>query len=165
MECLLLTLGWVFDPNLFIKNNEQKLVYKIRNKFTDKTEDKRVSTVILKMDKNNQYDNAITKPLPIGCIKKEPYTPTIRELCLLLSRISHLDSIGHLLVVDIEFDAERATEKELFFKEFYTPLFEKQKVSPARDRSAYQLFDAIRLKDNSVLNNCKCTAKTHSRMD
>ena len=77
------------------------------------------------MDENNQYGNAMTKPLPIGCIKKEPSTPSIRERCLLLSGFSHLDPIGHLFVVDTEFNFERATEKELFFNEIYTPLFEK----------------------------------------
>ena len=29
-------------------------------------EDKRVVTKILKIDENNQYDNAMTKPLPTG---------------------------------------------------------------------------------------------------
>ena len=119
------------------------------------------------MDENNQYGNAMTKPLPIGCIKKEPSTPTpsIRKLCLLLSGLSHLDPIGHLFVVDIEFDFERATEKEFFLNKMYTPLFEKKKVLPTRDRSVFQLFDAIRMKDNATLNNYKCTAKTHSAMD
>ena len=74
------------------------------------------------MDENNQYVNAMTNPLPIDCIKKEPQTPNIRELSLLLSGLSHLDTIGHLFVVDLEFDVERANnEKELFFKEIYTP--------------------------------------------
>ena len=31
---------------------------------------KRVSTKIIKMDKINQYGQAMTKPLPYGCIKK-----------------------------------------------------------------------------------------------
>ena len=35
-----------FDTNVFIKDKEQKLVYKIRNKSTDEMEDKRVSAVI-----------------------------------------------------------------------------------------------------------------------
>ena len=39
-----------FDTNIFIKVKEQKLVYKIQNKNTNEIEDKRVSTVILKMD-------------------------------------------------------------------------------------------------------------------
>ena len=142
-----------FDSNIFIKGKQQKLVYKIKSKTTNEIENKRVSTVILKMDENNQYGNAMTKPLPIGCIKKEPQTPNIRELFLLLSGLSHTDKIGHLFVVDLEFDVERATEKELFFNEIYSPLFEKKKVLPARDRSMFQLFDAIRLRNNAVLNN------------
>ena len=103
-----------FDTNIFIKGKEQKLVYKIRNREKNEREDKRVSAVIFIMDGNNQHGNALTKPLPIGCIKKEPSTPSIRELCLLLSGLSHLDPIGHLFVVDIEFDFERATEKSFF---------------------------------------------------
>ena len=59
-----------FDSNLFIKNNNQKLVYKIKNKETNQIENIRISTKILKMDENNQYGNAMTKPLPTGCIKK-----------------------------------------------------------------------------------------------
>ena len=51
-----------FDSNIFIKDKKQKLVYKIRNEI----ENKRVSTTILKMDENNQYGNAMTKPLPIA---------------------------------------------------------------------------------------------------
>ena len=35
----------------------------------------------------------------------------------------------------------------------------------ARGRSVFQLFDPIRLKHNQVLNNYKCTAKSHSTMD
>ena len=115
-----------FDNNIFIKSKEQKLVYKIRNRETNEMEDKRVSAIILKMDENYQYGNAMTKPLPIGCIKKERTTPTNRELCLLLSGLSHLDPIGHLFVVDIEFAFERATEKELFLMRF-TPLCSKKR--------------------------------------
>ena len=45
------------------------------------------------------------------------------------------------------------------------PLFEKKKVLSARDRSVFQFFDTIRLRDKTVLNNYKCTAKFHSTMD
>ena len=146
-----------FDSNIFIKDKQQKLCDKIRNKETDEIESKRVSTFILKMDENNQDGNAMTKPVPIGCIKKEAYTPNIRELLLLLSRICHKDGMGHLCVVDLEFNVQKATEKQIFFAE--------QKVVPARNRSAFQMFDAIRLRQNDVLNNYKCTAKAHSTMD
>ena len=33
-------------------------------------DDKKVVTKILKMDENNKYGNAMTKPLPKGSIKK-----------------------------------------------------------------------------------------------
>ena len=146
-----------FDSNIFIKDKQQKLIYKISNKETDEIENKRVSTFILKMDENNQYGNAMTKPVPIGCIKKEAYTPNIRELLLLLSRICHKDGMGHLFVVDLEFNVQKATEKQISFA--------KQKVVPARNRSDFQLFDAIRLRKIDVLNTYKCTAKAHSTMD
>ena len=67
----------VFDSNLFIKNNNQKLVYKIKNKENNKSENKRTSTKTIKMDENNQYRNAMTKPLPTGCLKKKHVQQTI----------------------------------------------------------------------------------------
>ena len=80
----------------------------------------------------------------------------------LLEAISHTDKISHLFIVDIEFDFKCATEKELFFNEIYTPLFEKQKVLLASERSVFQLLDAMRLNKQDALNSYKCTAKTHS---
>ena len=59
-----------FDSDLFIKNTNQKLVDKIKNKNYGQIENKRIAAKLLKMDENNQYGNAMTKPLPIGCIKK-----------------------------------------------------------------------------------------------
>ena len=35
--------------------------------------------------------------------------------------------IGHLFVVDIEFDEKNADEKQLFFNKIYTPIFEEKK--------------------------------------
>ena len=107
----------------------------------------------------------MTKPLPTGCIKKENYVPNYRQLQLLLQGISHTDKIGHLFIVDIEFDYERATAKEIFFNEIYTPVFEKKKVLPASERSVFQLLDAMRLNKKDLLNNYKCTVKTHSTME
>ena len=56
-----------------------KLIYKIRNEEKNISEDKRVVTKILKMDENNQYRNAMTKPLPIGSIKNSIKVPSMRE--------------------------------------------------------------------------------------
>ena len=63
------------------------------------------------MDENNQYGNAKTKPLPIGCIKKSKYTPNYRELQLILETLSYLDKIGHLFIVNIHFTFENELKK------------------------------------------------------
>ena len=109
------------------------------------------------MDENNQYGHAMTKPLPTGCDKQETYIPTVRHL-----RRSGTD--GHLFMVDIEFDVENASSKQLFLNEIYPPIFEKKRVIAARDRSVYQLFSTIRMKDDATLNKYRCIAKTHSTL-
>lgn len=44
-------------------------------------------------------------------------------------------------------------------------MFEKKKVLPACERSAFQLLDAVRLIDKGLTNFYKTTAKTHSTLD
>ena len=41
------------------------------------------------MDEDNQYGNAMTKPLPYGCIKKMTKTPTLSEFNAILNSLSH----------------------------------------------------------------------------
>ena len=41
------------------------------------------------MDENNQYGQAMTKPLPYGCIKKKK-TPTLLELKRILDSVSYI---------------------------------------------------------------------------
>ena len=55
------------------------------------------------MDENNQYGQAMAKPLPYGCIKKQE-NPEITEFKRILDKISHNDNIGHLFIVDIKFN-------------------------------------------------------------
>ena len=74
------------------------------------------------------------------------------------------DHIGHLFVVDIKFNEEKANEKNLLFNKIYTPTFEK-KVLPASQRSTFHLLDAMRLNDKGLLNSFKTTAKIHSTME
>ena len=89
----------------------------------------------------------------------------MRELQLILEGISHEDKIGHLFVVDLMFDFERCTDKELLFNEIFTPVFEKKKVLTPSERSLFQLVDAMRINDMRFLNIYKATEKTHSSMD
>ena len=80
---------------------------------------------ILQVDENNQYGNAMTKPLPYGCIKKSKKVPSLLEFNIILSNLSHEDKIGHLFLVDIKFHDKNP--KTMLFNEIYTPIFEKKK--------------------------------------
>ena len=75
LSCLNMRLG--FDSKILLPKDSKnepkenlKLIYKIRNEEKNISGDKRVVTKILKMDENNHYGNAMTKPLPIGSIRK-----------------------------------------------------------------------------------------------
>ena len=60
-------------------------------------------TKILKLNENNQYGMAMTKPLPTGCIKDDKDI-SWQTFNLLLESVSFEDKTGHLYIVDIEFD-------------------------------------------------------------
>ena len=51
------------------------------------------------MDENNQYGNAMTNPLPYGCIKMEQNL-SLYQFDKILNNISHENKIGHLFIVD-----------------------------------------------------------------
>ena len=89
----------------------------------------------------------------------------MREFDLIIQGILDEDKIGHLFVVDIHFDKKNAGEKQLFFNEIYSPIFEKKKVLSANERSVFQLLDTMRLNDNETINSFKITAKTHATID
>ena len=115
------------------------------------------------MDENNQYGNAMTKPLPYGCIKKASKIPTLSEFNAILNGLSHTDKIGHLFIVDIKFRSKN--EKAMLFNEIYTPIFEKNKVIQAHQRSVLQLMTVLnRNEDKDLINNFKSNAKTHSTL-
>ena len=65
-----------FDTNILFPNKDEeskrqdlKIIYNTKN--NGKSETKRIVSKILKMDENNQYGNAMAKPLPDGYIKKQ----------------------------------------------------------------------------------------------
>ena len=77
-----------FDTNIFLKDTKNK-------KVLFKTADgplKRFSSKIIKMDENNQYGMAMTRPLPYGCIKRKK-TLNFKELEQLLKSITLEDKI------------------------------------------------------------------------
>ena len=95
------------------KNQNYKLGHKLKLD-NDKTyKDYRVISKIIKFDENNQYGFAMTKPMPIGSIKDKE--PSWKEFNLLMEKVSLDDPIGHLFVVDIEFDYENATPRQIMY--------------------------------------------------
>ena len=103
-----------------------------------KLKKKRVVSKIFKLDENNQYGNGMTKPLPTGCIKDNSDI-SWETFNFLLEKVDFEDTIGHLYIVDIEFDIKNATKRELTYNEIYLPIIEKQKIIDPCERSVLQL--------------------------
>ena len=82
---------------------------------------------------------AMTKPLPTGCIK-DGKDISWKTFIFLLETVSFEDKIGHLYIVDIEFDVKNPTKREFAYNEIYPPIIEKQKVIDACERSVFQLL-------------------------
>ena len=69
----------------------------------------------------------MTKPLPTGCIKDSDDI-SLKTFNFLLESVSFEETIGHLYIVDIEFDFKNAAEREFAYNEIYLPIIEKQRV-------------------------------------
>ena len=102
---------------------------------------KKVLSKTLKKDENNQYGQAMAKPLPYGCVKKKDRVATLTEFNKILDSISHDDKIGHLFTVSIKFD--KIYEKTLLFNETYPPILKKNKKIDRFERSTLQLMSAM----------------------
>ena len=68
------------------------------------------------MDENNYYGNVMTKPFPIGSIKKLKKITSVREFDQIIQGMLDEDKIGHFFLVNTKFDTENGSEKQLFFK-------------------------------------------------
>ena len=82
--------------------DDLKLVYKIKLDNQANYCKKRLITKISKLDENNQYGFAMTKTMPISCIKENKPLSWLK-FNLLLETVDLDDPIGHLFVVDIFF--------------------------------------------------------------
>ena len=129
-----------FDTELFLKDlDNKKVIFKTRD-----GQLKRFSSKIIKMDENNQYGFAMTKPLPDGCIKKKKNLSTVEELAVLLENVTLEDKLRHLFVADIYF--ADINEKTLFANEIYPPIFEKHKKIDPYERSCTQIMSRATVK-------------------
>ena len=66
----------------------------------------------------------MTKSLPTGCIKDKSDL-SWKTFNLLLESASLEDRIGHLYIVNIEFDTKNVSEKILAYNEIYPPIIAK----------------------------------------
>ena len=109
---------------------------------------KRVITKILKLDENNQYGDGMTKLLPTGCIKDSDdiSRKTFKNL---LESVSFENTIGHLYIVDVEFDFKNSTEREYAYNKIYPPIIEKQKTIDPCERSSFQLIEQFVMGENT----------------
>ena len=107
------------------KNQNFKVGYKLKLDGESSYQDLRVTSKIIKFDENNQYGFAMTKPMSTGSIKEK--MPSWMEFNLLLETVDLDDKIGHLLVVDIKFDYEKATDRVIMYNEVFPPIIEKKK--------------------------------------
>ena len=126
------------EHNPMNKNFNYKVVYNL--KMNNEKTKKRVITKILKLDENYQYGHGMTKPLPTGCIKDNDDI-SWKTFNFLLVNVSFEDAIGHLYIVDIEFDTKNATETEFANDEIYPPIIEKQRTIDPCERSVFQLLE------------------------
>ena len=137
------------------KDFKNKIAYNLKN--DNQKSKKRIITKILKLDENNQYGHGMTKSLPTGCIKDNKNI-TWNTFNRLLETVSLEDDIGHLYIVDIEFDKENASEKTFAYNEIYPPIIEKQKAINPSERSTFPLLEQF-VKGEKDPAGCKTTAK------
>ena len=115
---------------------------------------------MLKLDENNHYGFAMTKPMPTGCIKKEPQ-PMWKTFSLLLQHVSLDDPVAHLSVVDISFDYEKATPRKRLCNEINPAIIGKQKIIDVTERSVYQLIEQYNEAGDGEPRSYHGTKKAH----
>ena len=80
-----------------------------------------------------------------------------------METVDFKDTIGHLYIVDIEFDYENATEKMMANNEIYPPTIEKRKIIDPCERSVFQLLEQYKEKERGTLGY-KSMSKAHATM-
>ena len=144
------------------KRDDLKAIYRIKLDNEDSYHETRIITKILKMDENNQYGFAMTKPMPTGCIKEHPAASWLK-FNLLLDVVDLEDKIGHLFVVDIKFDKKRVTAREYLYYEILPPIIEKtENFRCKRTFTVYQLLELFSKTADNKPKSYRCTAKSQA---
>ena len=144
------------------KDQNYKLGYNIKLDEDEVSKQLRVICKIIKFDENNQYGFAMTKPMPVGAIKEKD--PSWTEYNILFEKVSLNDKKGHIFVVDIEFDHEHATDRQIMYNEILPPFIEKNTKIEGNKKSVYQLLELYSEDKNGNPNKYKVSAKAHANM-
>ena len=161
-EILLLNAANGAVANEFTKDQNYKICYDLKLDDDVEQQKYRVMSKILKLDENNQYGFAMTKPMATRCIKDDNDL-SWRTFNLLLESVTLDDPIGHLYLVDIELGFDRLTPKQKVYNEICPPIIEKQKVIDIYGKSAYQLLEHYELINNKVKSYTP-TKKAHATL-
>ena len=141
-----------------------KPIYNVRLDGEETSKKRRVFSKVFKLDENNQYGFAMTKPLPIGIFKKQS-DPNMKTLQNSLKNFDPNAKIREVFVVDIQFDAYDDVPRKRIYNEIYPCIFQsKSKVLPNR-RSVCQLLSNVRSGKRGNIFSFKATEKTHATLD
>ena len=121
------------------KRDDLKVCQRLKLDGEENYSDRRVIAKILKLDENNQYGFAMTKPMSVGSIKEKK--PDWVEFNLLLEKVTLGDKIGHLFTADIEFDYEHVDAKQIMYNKIYSSLTDNRKKLDANERLMVQLCE------------------------
>ena len=80
-----------------------------------------------------------------------------------METVSFKDKIGHLYIVDIEFDVKNAIKREFAYNEIYPSIIEKQKLIDACGRSVFQLLEQF-FQGEKGPKAYRATAKAHANL-
>ena len=158
-----------FDTELLLPNDTSnntkdynyKVIYNLN--LNDEKNDYRIITKILKLDENNQYGYAMTKPMPTGCIHNDPDI-TLRTFNRLFETVDLNDEIGHLYIVDIKLTFDKLSERQKAYNEICPYIIEKQTAIDIYERSTYQLLDRMELLDSGSYRHYSPTKKAHATL-
>ena len=153
----------IYESFTAYKRDDLKVVYSLKLNNEKTFSKKRVISKIVKLDENNQYGYAMTRPMPTGCIK-ENNSPSWLKFNLLLETVTLEDKIGHLFIVDIEFDLENADERKYLYNEIFPPIIEKNTKIDVNDRSLFQLLELFAETDKEKAKCYRVTAKSHATL-
>ena len=82
----------------------------------------------------------------------------------MLESVSFEGTIGHLCIVDIEFDFKNAAEREFVYNRIYPPIIEKQRIIDLCERSVFQLLEQFVRGENNAPKAYRSTAKAHANL-